>query len=101
MPFAPYALGNRLVRHAPGSIATEAIERLGHQALPLVAWALIAGALAMGALLGRRAPATFGALAFALSMLAARLDPVSRGVVASMEASVCAAVMAGLAAWVV
>ena len=101
VPFAPYALGNRLIRLAPGSVATEAIERLGHHALPLIAWALIGGALAMGALLSRRTPTTFGALAFALSMLAARLDPVPHTLVRAIEASVCAGLAAGLAAWVI
>ena len=99
VPFAPYALGNRLIRLAPGSVATEAIERLGHNALPLFAGLLIGITLSLGAALGRRTPGTFGALAFLLSMLSFRLDPVPHTLLQNAEASTCAALAAALVAW--
>ncbi|MBI5283976.1 MAG: molybdopterin-dependent oxidoreductase [Chloroflexi bacterium] len=99
VPFAPYALGNRLVRLAPGGIATEVIERLGHRALPLFAWVIIGATLSAAGLLGRRAPAVFGALALLLSVLAFRVDPVPHTLLHSMEAATCAALAAGLVAW--
>jgi len=99
VPFAPYALGNRLVRLAPGSLATAAIERLGHNALPLFAWALISFTVALGVVLGRRTPATFGALAFLLSLLSFRLDPVPHTLLQNAAASTWAALAASLVAW--
>jgi DMSO/TMAO reductase YedYZ molybdopterin-dependent catalytic subunit len=98
VPFAPYALGNRLIRLAPGSVATAAIERLGHSAQPLFAWLLIGITLSLGAILGRRTPGAFGALAFLLSMLSFRLDPVPHTLLQNAEASTCAAFAAALVA---
>jgi len=99
VPFAPFALGNRLIRLAPGSVATEAIERLGHNAQPLFAWLLIGITLSFGAALGRRPPAIFGALAFLLSMFAFGVDPVPHTLLQNAEASTCAALAAALVAW--
>ena len=99
VPFAPFALGNRLIRLAPGSVATEAIERLGHNAQPLFAWLLIGITLSFGAALGRRTPAIFGALAFLLSMFAFSVDPVPHTLLQNAEASTCAALAAVLVAW--
>ena len=99
VPFAPFAVGNRLIRLVPGSVATEAIERLGHNAQPLLAGLLIGITLALGAALGRRTPAIFGALVFLLSMFAFSVDPVPHTLLQNAEASTCAALAAALVAW--
>ncbi len=76
VPFAPFSVGAWAIRHAPGELATEAIERLGHNALRLVEAASIISALGMAALLGRSRPAVFGLGAAAATVVAASIDPL-------------------------
>ncbi len=89
LPFPPLALAERAIRLAPGDLATFAIERLGHLAVPLlsggaVAAFLIAGAaLAGGVASPARGAAFFGALA-AASLLAAPIRPSAVGLAVSV-----------------
>ncbi len=79
-PFAPYSAAEWVIRESPGPIATYAIDHLGHRAQPLLGFSLIGLALAVGYLLGRRSPWLLAALAFALTLIAAYLDPLANGV---------------------
>jgi hypothetical protein len=79
VPFAPFALADRIVRVTPGSIATWMIDHLHHAAKALLAAGSVAVFIASGAgiaaLLGRRPPraaAVFGLLA----LLVGSLEPV-------------------------
>lgn len=76
--FAPYAVADRLVRVTPGGVATAAIDALGHRALSALGAGVIIATLALGYALARQTPLVLGGLAFALSLLAGLLDPVSR-----------------------
>lgn len=75
-PFPPLVLADALVRIAPGSVATGAIEALGHRALPLAVIASTALFLAASALLGwltvslRRRPGRDGSAALAVATFA-------------------------------
>lgn len=93
-PFAPYSIAARIIRESPGPLATWAIEQLGHNALQALGWGCVAVALPLGFLLGRRHPNLFGVLAFLLTVLAARVDPMTPGV----GPTLLSATVAGLAA---
>jgi len=93
-PFAPYSVGEWIIRHAPGGLATTAIEVLGRWALRLLAAITIGAALALGVALRRRPPAVIGATAVAASLGASLLDPSHP----SIDEAVLAGVMAGTAA---
>ena len=79
VPFAPLALAERLVRLAPGDLATLSIEQLGHAAIPLLTAGTVAALLGVGAavpaLVGNGSPTRyrFTAAAFFVVLLAAAL----------------------------
>lgn len=99
-PFAPYSAAESVIRESPGPVATYAIDHLGHRAQPVLAYSLIGLALVVGYLLGRRPPWLLAVLAFALTLIAAYLDPLADGVLGAVaSASVAASTifLAGLA----
>ncbi len=96
-PFAPFSLGERLVRQAPGGLATAAIDLLGHQALHVVAAMCVAGALALGFALRRATPRVLGGAALVASLGAAWLDPRGPGPPWALAAGAVAALAAVLA----
>lgn len=96
LPFAPVALADRLVRLAPGSLETFAVEHLQHAALPLLAVATTVCFLALGAVLGlafssSRAPAAASGLGFGAALaggeLAAPVTPAPAAALASASAA--------------
>ena len=95
--FAPYAVADRLVRVTPGGVATAAIDALGHRALSALGAGVIIATLALGYALARQTPLVLGGLAFALSLLAGRLDPVSRDGPDLLVSSAAAAAALGAA----
>ena len=99
-PFAPYALAEWVVRKTPGPLATYAIDHLGHRALPTFGYAFIAATLVLGFLVGRRPAWLLAAIAFALTLVAAYLDPLPHSVpwaFASAFVVACTAFVAPLA----
>lgn len=83
VPFAPYALADRIVRLTPGSVATYLIDHLHHTAKPLLAAACIVAVIGAGAAVSALSPhpsrvaaTSFSALAF----LAGLLTPLQRSV---------------------
>jgi DMSO/TMAO reductase YedYZ molybdopterin-dependent catalytic subunit len=96
-PFAPFSLGERLVRQAPGGLATATIDLLGHQALHVVAVGCVAGALALGVALRRATPPVLGGAALVSSLGAAWLDPRRPGPPWALAAGAVAALAAVLA----
>ena len=96
-PFAPFSLGEWLVRQAPGGLATAAIDLLGHQALHVVAAMCVAGALALGFALRRATPRVLGGVALVASLGAAWLDPRGPGPPWALAAGAVAALAAVLA----
>jgi DMSO/TMAO reductase YedYZ molybdopterin-dependent catalytic subunit len=100
-PFAPTSLGEWIIRRAPGSLATSAIEHLGHQALHVLAGATIVGALALGFAFGRARAMALGAIAAGASLAAASLDPHHPAAWAACLAAVAAALGAAGAGLVV
>jgi DMSO/TMAO reductase YedYZ molybdopterin-dependent catalytic subunit len=96
-PFAPFSLGEWLVRQAPGGLATAAIDLLGHQALHVVAVVCVAGALALGFALRRATPPALGGVALGSSLGAAWLDPRRPGPAWALAAGAVAALAAVLA----
>lgn len=75
LPFPPYAVGDWIIRHTPGGLATDAIDRLGHDAQHILAMGCVAAAIALGAVLGHRSPRGLAALATLASGGAELLDP--------------------------
>ena len=79
VPFAPFALANRVVRLTPGSVATYMIDHLHHVAKPLVVTGCVAALIAAGAVLalsrGRVRDAAAGGFG-ALLLIVGLLDPV-------------------------
>jgi DMSO/TMAO reductase YedYZ molybdopterin-dependent catalytic subunit len=78
LPFAPFALADRIVRITPGPVATAAIDRLHHAALPLLAGTVVAGFVGLGAVLAAvravgRWPAAAAGAPMAGALLAAAL----------------------------
>jgi DMSO/TMAO reductase YedYZ molybdopterin-dependent catalytic subunit len=94
-PFAPFSLGEWIIRHAPAGLAVRAIDTLGHSALRALALATIAGALALGAAISGRHPARLGVIALIASLAAISLDPRQP----PAQASLASAGVAGVAAW--
>jgi DMSO/TMAO reductase YedYZ molybdopterin-dependent catalytic subunit len=94
-PFAPFSVGELAVRYTPGSLATWAIDLLGHQALRLVGLLTILGALALGGVLGRLAPWALALIALLLSLGADVLDPTHPDLLLTL----IAAGVAGAATW--
>jgi len=77
VPFAPFALADRIVRLTPGNIATYMIEHLQHAAKLLLAGGCVAGVVGGGAVIAvlaaqrpARAASAFAALALAAGLLA-------------------------------
>jgi DMSO/TMAO reductase YedYZ molybdopterin-dependent catalytic subunit len=99
-PFAPYSIAAEIIRLSPGPLATWAIEQLGHNALQSLGWGSVVVALPLGFLLGRRHPALLGALAFLLTMLAARIDPMTPAAGPTLLSATVAGLAAGLTAFV-
>lgn len=96
-PFAPFSIAEWVIRKTPGPLATEGIERLGHSAQPLLANSMIVVALLAGLLLGRRPGWLLATFAFALTLIAAWLDPLTR----SVSATFASAALAGFVAFTV
>ena len=71
-----------MIRHAPGWVATAAIERLGHAAKPAVGWLMVGAAMLIGIALGSRQPATKAVAATVLTAVAAFFDPAHPGAAA-------------------
>jgi DMSO/TMAO reductase YedYZ molybdopterin-dependent catalytic subunit len=89
-PFAPFSIAEFVVRHVSGSLATSAIELLGHQALLLVGTLSILSALGLGFVLWRLSPWALALASLLLTLGAALLDP--------MHPHVLLATVAGLVA---
>jgi DMSO/TMAO reductase YedYZ molybdopterin-dependent catalytic subunit len=79
-PFPPYSLASFIIRHTPGSLATAAIDRLGHNALPALGWLAIVAALIIGVGLARRTPAVQALAAATLTIAAGVADPIRPGI---------------------
>jgi hypothetical protein len=75
-PFAPFSIAEFVVRQVSGSLATSAIELLGHQALLLVGTLSILSALGLGFVLWRLSPWALALASLLLTLGAALLDPV-------------------------
>ncbi len=90
-PFAPYSIGNWVVRRTPGPLATEAIERLGHRAADILALSMVVALFAIGFLLRNRPPWLLAAVLAAVTLLAAWLDPIPRGAGVVLAAAAVAA----------
>ena len=97
-PFAPFSVGEWIIRHTPGGLATMAIDVLGRWALRLLAALTIAGALFGGVVLRRVRPVFLGATALAASLGGAALDPGRPAIEHSLAAGLVAAGAATLAA---
>ena len=91
VPFAPYSVGDWIVRRTPGGLATEVIDSLGHRAKHLLALATIAGALGLGLLFGRFRPWLLGTVAATASLASAALDPHHPCVAPALAAALVAA----------
>lgn len=89
-PFAPFSIGEFVVRHVSGSLATSAIELLGHQALLVVGIFSITGALVLGFVLWRLSPWALALAAPLLTLGAALLDPAHPSVLLSTVAGLVA-----------
>jgi len=95
-------VGQWIIRHTPGGLATTAIDHLGRGALRLLAVITIGGALALGMVLRRVRPALLAAISFASTIAAAVLDPsdppirwaVAGGAVAAVAAALMATALA-------
>lgn len=107
LPFAPFALADRVVRVTPGPLATAAIDRLQHAALPLLTGASVAGFVVLGAVLGafraaRRWPAAVAGAVLGAALLAAGLvapvdpRPVGAIVAAAVGGALYALALAAL-----
>lgn len=94
VPFAPFSVGEWLIRHVPAGIATSAIDALGHNALRVLALSTVLAALALGAAIGARHPIGFVGVALVTSLASASLDPRHP----SPRDAVAAAAVAALAA---
>ncbi len=90
-PFAPFSIGEFVVRYSPGGLATWAIELLGYQALRLVSTLSILCALGLGAALGRLPPRVLALAALLLTLGAAALDPTHPSILLSTAAGLLAA----------
>jgi DMSO/TMAO reductase YedYZ molybdopterin-dependent catalytic subunit len=97
-PFAPFSVGEWIIRHTPGGLATMVIDVLGRWALRILAAVMIAGALFAGLALRRLRPVLLGATALAASLGAAALDPGRPPIEHSIAAALVAAGAATLAA---
>jgi DMSO/TMAO reductase YedYZ molybdopterin-dependent catalytic subunit len=97
-PFAPYSIAERIIRESPGPLVTWGIERMGHNAMQLLAWTCVVGSLPLGWLMGRRHPALFGTLAFLVTVLAARIAPMRPDVGPTIVSALVAGIAAILAA---
>lgn len=93
-PFAPISAGQWIVTHAPGGIATDVVERLGHHAVPVLEWLMILAGLTLGVVLRGQRPAVLGGSAFTLTLVAVYLDPISH----ETDYIFAAATVAGLGA---
>jgi DMSO/TMAO reductase YedYZ molybdopterin-dependent catalytic subunit len=98
VPFAPFSLGDWIIRRTPGSLATAAIEHLGHNALHVLAAGTIVGALGLGAVLRHRRPGVLVSVAVAGTLIAARLDPHRPRPVPTVAAALVAGAAAGVTA---
>ena len=98
-PFAPSSASQWFVTHAPGWLATEAIDRLGHRALPTLEGGAILSALGLGALLRRARPLVLAVAALALTLTAVYLDPISHGSRSTLEAALVGGGAAGATAY--
>ena len=99
VPFAPAALGDRIIRATPGDVATLAIDRLGHAAQPLLELTLAAAFAGLGALL---AIARLGVAAglFAIATLAVGLlEPVQPSAPAAAAGAAVVGGTYALARW--
>jgi DMSO/TMAO reductase YedYZ molybdopterin-dependent catalytic subunit len=90
VPFAPFSLVAFAVRHAPGGLATGAIELLGHWALRLAGVGAIMAALGAGITLRHRSPRTLTLAAVLLTLVPALLDPTHPDILAALAAALVA-----------
>ena len=90
-PFAPFSIGEFVVRYTPGGLATWAIDLLGHLALQLVSALTILCALGLGIALRRLSPWGLALVAFLLTLGAAGLDPTHPSFLFSTAAALVAA----------
>jgi sulfite oxidase len=97
VPFAPFSIGEWIVRGVPGGLATTAIEQLGHNAMRILELSVVIGSVALAALASSASGAVLATLAFALSLGAGLADPRRPGPVAVLISSAAA----GGAAWIV
>lgn len=96
-PFAPYSAAEWMIRKSPGSLATYAIDHLGHRAMPLIGYTFIAATLVLGYAIGRRPAWALAAVAFVLTLVAAYLDPLVRDWTGTISSAVVAAITAFVA----
>ena len=85
-PFAPFSIGEFVVRHTPGGLATWAVDLLGDQALRLVGALAVLCALGLGIVLRRLPPPALALVALLLTVGAAGLDPTQPGFLLSLAA---------------
>ena len=76
VPFAPYSAAEYLIRKSPGSLATYAIDHLGHRAMPAIGYMFITATLVLGYAIGRRPAWVLAGVAFILTSIAAYVDPL-------------------------
>ncbi|MGD9935713.1 MAG: molybdopterin-dependent oxidoreductase, partial [Dehalococcoidia bacterium] len=97
-PFPPYSYSDWFIRQAPGSLATEAIERLGPRARESLAFASVAALLVAGAFAGLVRPLLAPVAVFVATVVGTWLTPVPAP---STLAIAAAFVGAGMAAVIV
>jgi DMSO/TMAO reductase YedYZ molybdopterin-dependent catalytic subunit len=95
LPYAPYSVADLAIRRAPGPVAVWAIENLGHADKPLVVWAVIGVAVALGALLAPRGAIVAAAGAGVVALGAAAADPQRPQLAAALTSAGVAAGVAG------
>jgi DMSO/TMAO reductase YedYZ molybdopterin-dependent catalytic subunit len=97
-PFAPTALADRVIRLAPGDVATAAIDRLHHAAQPLLATGLVGAFVAIAAVASSRmrSPAHAGLLWGAVLLAGGAATPVEP----SLPGALAAAAVGGGLYWI-
>ena len=97
-PFAPYSAAQWAVDRAPGTLATTAIDSLGHGAVPLVTGVAVLLALVVGASAAAVSPRTFLVTALLGTAIAAAADPHGPPILGTVVAAAVAAIATPLAA---
>lgn len=96
VPYAPYSAAQWAVDHAPGGLATSAIDTLGHAALQLTSALALVGALVAGGASGLRGTRAFVLVSAGGTIVAGILDPQGPPLLGILVAAAAPAVAACL-----